>query len=228
MQPRTCVVLTLFLLAVAVLPGCGSDSTAPQASAQDAATDTNKTGSSGATLKAPKRPESDPLHPRVTIETTQGAITLELDAEHSPGTVYNFINYVNSSHYDNTLFHYVDPGKMILGGSFTPSNERKPEGAPIRNEAHNGLKNTRGTISMSRHFEAIDSATCQFFINVSDNLDLDHKADTADEYGYCVFGKVVRGMDVVDKIAGAPVHDAGELVSTPQQQVVIQQVKTLR
>jgi cyclophilin family peptidyl-prolyl cis-trans isomerase len=170
----------------------------------------------------------DPLHPMVAIETSMGKITVQLDAENAPRTVRNFLDYANSGHFDETIFHYVRPDEMIIGGGFTANLEEKSTTEPIRNEAHNGLKNTRGTIAMSRDFESIDSARCQFFINLVDNPALDHRQRSPEEYGYCVFGRVVAGLDVAERIAKTPAHDKGEFVSTPVAAVIIRSVQLLR
>jgi cyclophilin family peptidyl-prolyl cis-trans isomerase len=167
------------------------------------------------------------------IDTTLGKITVRLDAANAPRTVRNFIEYANSGHYDATVFHYVQPDAMILGGGFTAELQEKPTTEPIRNEAHNGLKNRRGTIAMSRDFESIDSARSQFFINLADNPALDHRQQTRgesgyEEYGYCVFGQVVAGMDVAERIAMVPAHDQGEFVSTPVDAVVIRSVRLVQ
>jgi FKBP-type peptidyl-prolyl cis-trans isomerase len=141
----------------------------------------------------------DGLHPRVKLETTLGDIVLELDAEKAPITTLNFIRYAEDKYYDGTIFHRVMPNFMIQGGGFTPDVDQKQEGLRdgIKNEWQNGLKNTRGTIAMARLGGRPDSATAQFFINVVDNNSLDMPRDGA---GYAVFGKVVEGMDAVDKI----------------------------
>ncbi len=146
--------------------------------------------------------------PRVTLQTTLGDITVELDREHAPVTVKNFLRYVQEGFYDNTVFHRVINGFMIQGGGFTPDFERKQTYAPIENEADNGLKNRRGTIAMARTGNP-HSATAQFFINVADNKFLDHTRPTRNGWGYTVFGKVVGGMDTVDKIRKAPTGAGG-------------------
>lgn len=138
-------------------------------------------------------------HPVVLIETSMGNITLELNADKAPITVKNFLDYVNSGHYNGTVFHRVIDGFMIQGGGLTESMDSKPTKAPITNEADNGLKNARGTIAMARTSD-VNSATSQFFINVVDNRMLDFTAKNPSGYGYCVFGKVINGMDVVDQI----------------------------
>ena len=165
--------------------------------------------------------------PKAVITTSLGKITVELDMEHAPITVHNFLTYANAKHYDQTIFHYVQPGEMILGGGFTADLKEKPTSEPIRNEAHNGLKNRRGTIAMSRSYESIDSATCQFFINLADNPKLDFRDRTPEGYGYCVFGHVVAGADVVDRIAATPTRDQGDFVSVPVTPVVIESVRLL-
>ena len=137
--------------------------------------------------------------PRVRLETTMGNIVLELDDKRAPVTVENFLTYVNDGFYDGTIFHRVIDGFMIQGGGYTADFSRKQTRTPIKNEADNGLKNTRGSISMARTRDP-HSASAQFFINVVDNSALDHTAPDARGWGYAVFGRVVEGMDVVDKI----------------------------
>lgn len=136
---------------------------------------------------------------KVQLETTLGSITLELNDEKAPLTVANFLAYVKNGHYINTIFHRVIKGFMIQGGGLTADMNQKIAGAPVKNEAANGLSNARGTIAMART-PIVDSATSQFFINTVDNTFLDHRDNTPNGYGYCVFGKVIEGMDVVDKI----------------------------
>lgn len=138
-------------------------------------------------------------HPVVLLETNFGNITLELYADKAPVTVKNFLDYVKSGQYDNTIFHRVINGFMIQGGGFTKEMDQKSVKAPIVIESENGLKNDRGTIAMARTSD-VNSATSQFFINVVDNKMLDFTAKTPSGYGYCVFGKVTKGMDVIDKI----------------------------
>lgn len=135
----------------------------------------------------------------VKLTTNFGVITLELNAEAAPSTVANFIQYVKEGHYDGTIFHRVIDGFMVQGGGFTPDMQQKPTRAPIKNEAANGLKNEIYTIAMARTPNP-DSATSQFFINVANNGFLDYREPSAQGYGYCVFGKVVAGQEVVDSI----------------------------
>lgn len=157
--------------------------------------------------EAPQRPSH--IYPRVVVSTNLGELVVELDAEKAPITVQNFLDYVDSGHYDNTIFHHVVSGQIVLGGGFTPELKRKEERTTIYNEADNGLKNLRGTIAMARLPHLIDSATCQFFINVGDNAAFDHQSREGDpeEYGYCVFGRVIKGMELVDKLANQEVAE---------------------
>ncbi|MGA8033753.1 MAG: peptidylprolyl isomerase [Casimicrobiaceae bacterium] len=156
----------------------------------------------------------------VILHTNHGDITIELDAENAPATVANFLQYVKDGHYDNTLFHRVIPGFMIQGGGFTPGMSQKPTRAPVANEAGNGLKNARYTLAMARTSDP-HSATAQFFINVADNAFLDYKGPSPQGWGYCVFGKVVGGTDVVDRIAGVATGTSGFHQDVPTQDVVI-------
>jgi peptidyl-prolyl cis-trans isomerase A (cyclophilin A) len=157
----------------------------------------------------------------VTIQTNKGTMELELDEQKAPITVANFISYVKSGFYNQTIFHRVIPGFMIQGGGFTSSLQQKPVNAPIKNEADNGLRNLRGTIAMARTAEQ-DSATSQFFINVSDNAFLDH--GQRDYYGYAVFGKVVKGLDVADKISQVATTSSGPYQNVPVKPIIIQSV----
>lgn len=162
--------------------------------------------------------------PRVTIQTTLGDIVVQLDRERAPKTVENFLRYVQEGFYDNTIFHRVINGFMIQGGGFTPDFQRKETHPPIRNEADNGLRNQRGTIAMARTANP-HSATAQFFINVADNKFLDHTRPTRNGWGYTVFGKVVEGMDVVDKIRKTPTGAGGPFPrDVPEQEIVIRKI----
>jgi peptidyl-prolyl cis-trans isomerase A (cyclophilin A) len=141
--------------------------------------------------------------PQVELKTNAGTIVIELYPDKAPKTVENFLRYAKDGFYDGTIFHRVIPGFMIQGGGFTPEFKEKPTRAPVRNEADNGLKNTVGTLAMARTSDP-HSATAQFFINVVDNAMLDFRFPTQEGYGYCVFGKVVKGMDVVNRIVKVP------------------------
>lgn len=160
----------------------------------------------------------------VKLHTNHGVITLELDAEKAPETVKNFIAYVEAGHYDNTLFHRVIDGFMIQGGGFEPGMNQKGTNAPVKNEADNGLKNERGTIAMART-QAPHSATAQFFINVADNDFLNFRAPSAQGWGYCVFGRVTDGMDVVDAIKNVQTRSSGFHQDVPAENVVIERAE---
>ncbi|MCA8336897.1 peptidylprolyl isomerase [Burkholderia multivorans] len=157
----------------------------------------------------------------VELHTNHGVIKLELDAAKAPKTVENFLNYVKKGHYDGTVFHRVINGFMIQGGGFEPGMKQKPTDAPIDNEANNGLKNDKYTIAMARTNDP-HSATAQFFINVNDNDFLNHLSPTPQGWGYAVFGKVVEGQDVVDKIKGVKTGNAGFHQDVPTDDVVIE------
>jgi len=160
-------------------------------------------------------------NPRVDIKTSLGDIEVELYADKAPKTVANFLQYVDDGFYSNTLFHRVIDGFMIQGGGFTPQFERKPTRPPVMNEADNGLKNERGTIAMARTFDP-QSATAQFYINVVDNPSLDFTDKTPRGWGYCVFGKVIKGMNVVDAIKTQPTGPGGPFQrDVPKTPVVI-------
>ncbi len=156
----------------------------------------------------------------VNLHTTHGTITLELDADKAPETVKNFLAYVEAGHYDNTIFHRVIDGFMIQGGGFEPGMKQKPTGEPIKNEADNGLKNLTGTVAMART-QAPHSATAQFFINVSDNDFLNHRSPDLQGWGYCVFGRVSEGLDVVDRIRAVRTGSRGFHQDVPVEDVVI-------
>ena len=151
----------------------------------------------------------------------QGTITLELDRAKAPKSVENFIGYVKSGHYDNTVFHRVIPGFMVQGGGFEPGMTQKPTGAEIENEANNGLKNDKYTVAMART-SAPHSATAQFFINIADNGFLNHTAPSAQGWGYAVFGKVVAGTEVVDKIKAIKTGRKGFHDDVPLEDVIIE------
>lgn len=160
----------------------------------------------------------------VVIETNYGDITLELDNEKAPLSVANFLAYMEKDHYKGTIFHRVIKDFMIQGGNFNTEMSPKKTLAPIKNEATNGLRNLRGTIAMART-GVVDSATSQFFINLKDNDFLDHKNTSTRGYGYAVFGKVVKGMDVVDKIGVSKTHTFKRFRDVPVEPVVINNVK---
>jgi len=156
----------------------------------------------------------------IKLHTSLGEITLELDAEKAPKTVQNFIDYVEAGHYDGTIFHRVIDGFMVQGGGMTPDMEQKPTRETIENEANNGLKNDRGTVAMART-QAPHSASAQFFINVADNEFLNYRSPDLNGWGYCVFGKVVEGMDVVEKIRSVKTGRRGFFQDVPAEDVLI-------
>ena len=184
--------------------------------------------SAATALPTPKL-KSDKQHPLAQIHTTMGDIVVRFDGDRAPISVDNFLEYVEAGHYDNTLFHQVlEKPAVILAGGYDPFQNEKKAGEPIRNEARNGLKNVRGTIGMARSPDSIDSSTCQFYINAADNPQLDPRSDEPAGYGYAVFGEVVAGMDVVDRIARSTVHDTEHLKQTPVEQVIVRWIHVER
>ena len=162
----------------------------------------------------------------VKLHTSFGVITLELDEARAPDSVKNFLGYVESGHYTNTLFHRVIDGFMVQGGGFEPGMKLKATKAPVKNEAQNGLKNTRYTVAMARTSEP-HSATAQFFINVNDNGFLDHTAPTPQGWGYCVFGRVTEGKDVVDRIKAVKTGRRGMNQDVPVEDVIIERAEVV-
>ncbi len=162
-------------------------------------------------------------NPMVEVKTNLGSFTLELYPDKAPISVENFLNYVDKKFYEGTIFHRVIPTFMIQGGGFTTDMTKKGTGAPIKNEADNGLSNSLGTIAMARTGE-IHSATCQFFINVKDNKALDHKDASARGFGYAVFGKVVDGMETVEKIRDVKTTTKGQYGDVPVKPVIIKSI----
>ncbi len=160
----------------------------------------------------------------IKLNTNKGTIILELDADKAPETVANFVQYAKEGFYNGTIFHRVIDGFMIQGGGMEPGMKEKSTRAPIKNEADNGLSNERGTIAMARTPDP-HSASAQFFINVKDNKFLDFTAPNAQGYGYCVFGKVVEGMDVVDEIKGVETGSQGGHQDVPVEDVIIESVE---
>jgi len=163
-------------------------------------------------------------NPVVVMKTSMGSVEIELYPDKAPATVANFLSYVDKGFYNGTVFHRVISNFMIQGGGMTPGMQEKSTSAPVKNEADNRLSNTRGTIAMART-QDVHSATSQFFINVVDNKFLDYKSSTPAGYGYCVFGKVISGMDVVDKIKSVPTGNYGYFQDVPQTNIVIQSIQ---
>ncbi|MEN6406432.1 MAG: peptidylprolyl isomerase [Thermoguttaceae bacterium] len=223
------VALCLNLTFLAVLTGCnrsgegGGATTASIGSANGTSPLEGMTSKSGL-----RRADMDSQHPLVQIETSLGNITVQLDAVNAPLTVENFLSYVNAGQYDQTLVHQIYQGQGFLAGGYGLNWLERPSRTPIRNEANNGLKNRRGTIAMVRRPDAIDSATCQFFINVADNATLDFHDRTAEGYGYCVFGEVKEGLDIVDAIGRAAVHNTAEFDRTPVSPIAVKAIRQVR
>ncbi|HLA85960.1 MAG TPA: peptidylprolyl isomerase [Thermoguttaceae bacterium] len=215
------------VLAVAPWTGCrqGTDSPKPDEPAAD--------GMPNASVNQRRsRRTEEQKYPRVKIETLLGDMVLKLDGEKAPLTVNNFLQYADEGFYDGTIFHDVSDGYAIIGGGYAEDLTRKPTHLSVRNEAHNGLKNLRGTIAMAREPGTIDSATSLFFLNLADNPHMDHRNETTDGYGYCVFGRVVEGMDVADRIGKAQARQAtakddASLDRLPVEAVVIKSIRVL-
>jgi cyclophilin family peptidyl-prolyl cis-trans isomerase len=164
--------------------------------------------------------------PRVELKTNRGAMVIELYPDKAPKTVANFLQYVKDGHYNGTIFHRVIDGFMIQGGGFDPGMKQKPTRAPIQNEAANGLKNDYGTIAMARTPDP-HSASAQFFINIKNNDFLNYREATPQGYGYTVFGKIVSGMDIVDKIAKVATGNSGPHQNVPRDPIVIESATVL-
>ncbi len=179
-----------------------------------------------AAVTAPAEP---PAPQRVLLVTSQGEITIELDAAAAPKTVENFLAYARDGHYNGTVFHRVVPGLLVQGGAFTPDLQQKPSRAPVPNEAGNGLSNRRGTIAAARDRGVSGSATAQFFINLVDNPKFDRQDDTsAYTAGYAVFGRVLQGLEVIDRFAALPTSARGPFPAwVPDTPVVIERVQLL-
>jgi peptidyl-prolyl cis-trans isomerase A (cyclophilin A) len=177
----------------------------------------------GAPATQPAQPAPAGAGPVVVLETSLGAITIELKQDKAPITVDNFVKYVNAKHYDGTIFHRVIPDFMVQGGGMDKDMTEKPSRPPIRNEAKNGLRNLRGTISMART-NAPDSAKAQFFINVKNNASLDYGIGGA---GYAVFGEVTSGMDVVDRIVAVRTGNKGPYQNVPIEPVMIKTARII-
>jgi len=206
--------------------GCGGDA-GPSSSAPPAGAPRSASVTDPSTVS-----KYDPQHPEARIETNLGTIMVRLDRETAPVTVQNFLNYIDAGFYRNTIFHFVDPGNMILGGGYSPDHQFKRPHSDIHNEADKGGKNLRGTIAMARNIAFIDSANSQFFINLQDAPQRDYRGATPDEYGYCVFGEVIEGLDVADRISHVPTADRSQLGEdlrqTPQPPVVISSIQIVR
>ena len=164
--------------------------------------------------------------PKVKLQTSLGVVIIQLNAEKAPISTKNFLTYVKEGFYDGTIFHRVIPGFMAQGGGFTTDFEQKSVHDPIKNEADNGLKNTRGTLAMART-SVPDSATAQFFINYKDNSSLDHRSTTSNGWGYAVFGEVIEGMNVVDEMAKVPTGTRSGHRDVPKTNIIIEKAEII-
>ena len=215
-MPRTRFLIPMLFAGVFALTACKKKAEEPPVTSSD------PSGSSSGDA-----PTTSGKNPKVVLKTSLGNIQLELFADNAPVTVKNFLQYVDAKFYDGTIFHRVMSSFMIQGGGFTPDLQKKPTRSPIKNEADNGLSNSRGTVAMART-RIVDSATAQFFINVTDNGRLDH-AGPGPRFGYTVFGRVTKGMDVVDKIRNTRVErHSRRFTHLPATKVFILQARRLK
>jgi cyclophilin family peptidyl-prolyl cis-trans isomerase len=173
---------------------------------------------------APTTPEPAPGNPVVVIGTTLGDVTVELFKDKAPVSVENFLQYAREGFYEGTIFHRIERGFVVQGGGYLPELVEKSTRPPIQNEATNGLRNVRGTIAMARR-RALRSATSQFYFNLSDNVQLDHRGYAPDDFGYAVFGRVISGMDVVDRIGKVETQTVGDFEGVPVDPVLIKAVR---
>ncbi len=223
-------IAALWMVAAAPAPtAAGPDGSSPSVQAESArppaAPGDRTTAVQAPPLQAPA-PVATPApgNPVAVVVTSLGDFAIELFSDRAPVSVENFLQYAREGHYDGTVFHRVKPNFMIQGGGFTPSLAEKPTRPPIQNEATNGLRNLRGTVAMARK-AALRSATDQFYVNVADNRRLDHLSYSPDEFGYAVFGRVLSGMDVVDRIAAVPTHSTADMDDVPVEPVIIKSVQ---
>lgn len=244
MQVARLVLIGLAMLSLIVacwLTGCGG--TKPSGSPAGAEAALGATGAVAATTSItqpgakPKPPRPKPVDPVIVLHTSAGDIQIQLFREKAPQTVDNFLhNYASRQFYDGTIFHHLEAGSMIIGGGYTSDLAPKETRAPVFNESQNGLKNTRGMVAMIRDPANSHSATSQFFINLADNPALDFRNDRAaddgkipdEDWGYCVFGQVLTGMDIVDGISKAEVASEGDFAKLPVQPIVISSVEQVR
>jgi peptidyl-prolyl cis-trans isomerase B (cyclophilin B) len=217
MSARGIVSLTTQNLTICLfLAGCGGPATTTSIEAER-----------GTLPDGPKKAEFNDRQPQVQIRTSLGDLTVELDVANAPIAVDNFLAYAARKHYDGTIFHQVEAGYIALGGGIDDKlNPRKAE-FPIRNEAHHGQKNLRGTLAMARAPDAIDSATDQFFINLADNPNLDHSDRTPEKYGYCVFGKVIGGEEFLSALEQVSVSDQPDFPKLPATPIVIHSIRRI-
>jgi cyclophilin family peptidyl-prolyl cis-trans isomerase len=215
--------LGLALSLCLMLSGCGQskESAAPEAEVDAAESADGSQRQAAAEPIVLKEPNPE-YYPTVVLKTSLGEVTVKLDAKRAPRTVNNFLHYVQSGHYNQTIFHQVEEGYVVLGGSYTVDLTEKDNRYPIPNEADNGLKNVRGAIAMARQPDEIDSATSQFFINLSDNPNLDHRGEAAEEFGFCVFGEVIKGLEVLDQMGRIEVQTTEQFEKLPVRTVLLE------
>jgi cyclophilin family peptidyl-prolyl cis-trans isomerase len=222
--------LRLALFACLALAGCNRSESPSADATPGAESETPAAAESEAPTEEPivlKEPNPE-YYPIVALKTSLGEVTLKLDAKRAPRTVNNFLHYVQSGHYNQTIFHQVQEGYVVLGGSYAPDLTEKDGRYPIPNEADNGLKNVRGTIAMARQPDEIDSATCQFFVNLNDNPNLDHVGEKPEEFGFCVFGEVIKGMDVLDRMSRVEVQANEQFEQLPVDTVLLETARRVR
>lgn len=194
-------------------------------SASDSARETSPLAEAEPTSTAPRAGERRTDRPTVVFETNLGDILVELDPNAAPRTVANFLDYVDRGAYRGSILHQVVAGYLVLGGGYDEELSPLPAGPTIPNEAANGLTHRRGTLAMARPLESIDGAARQFFFNLADNPSLDHRGETPETFGYCVFGRVIAGWDVLDRVAAVPVESRGRWEMLPSDPMVIRAVR---
>jgi peptidyl-prolyl cis-trans isomerase A (cyclophilin A) len=223
---RPTLLIAALSCAAPAFVGCGKSQAASTASQAVEASTSSQPAITPASTSRVAAPPAKPVDPLIVLHTTAGDITLRLFAEKAPRTVDNFLrNYAERGFYEQTIFHHVEPGVMLIGGGYTADFQPKPTRAAIYNESSNSLSNHRGTIAMVHEPDSPHSATSQFFINLADNPDLDFKrGETDDVLGYAVFGEVVTGMDVVDRIAQQATASQGDFSSVPSPVVLTRSI----
>lgn len=216
--------LVLMLLACA---GCSSEESELPQAAMDQASGSG--GALAASTPVDAEVEFDNEYPVLAIATSRGTIKVKLDAVRSPLSADSFLWSAANGRFNGTIFHQVEDGYIVAGGEYDKNLERLPSSMTIRNEADNGMSNKRGTVALTRDPSMIDSSSGSFFFNLTDNAHLDHKsAESADKFGYCVFGEVIEGMEVLDKIGAVQVSAQGDLAQVPLEPIEIQSIKRLR
>jgi cyclophilin family peptidyl-prolyl cis-trans isomerase len=208
---RTQKVFAILAFSALLTAGCGHSDTDPAT----------------ASINGPGDPALN-LPPVVLMKTSLGEVTLELDPEHAPLTVDNFLGYVERGHYEGTIFHDVQRGFMVLGGGYDAKLAEKPLGPAVRNEADHAAKNLRGSIAMARPVDVIDGAASQFFVNLADHPRLDHQSRTPEEYGYCVFGHVTKGLEIFDQMGEVAVRQTDDFGNLPSEPIRIESMRRVR